>query len=56
MIKHQFLNWMAQNTKSCWCNDSAVISELNDALESGAIGCTSNPPLTCEALTRDGER
>ena len=32
MIKHQFLNWMAQNTKSCWCNDSAVISELNDAL------------------------
>ena len=56
MIKHQFLNWMAQNTKSCWCNDSAVISELNDALESGAIGCTSNPPLTYEALTRDGER
>ena len=51
MIKHEYLNWMATHTASQWCNDSALTMDLEAALESGAIGCTSNPPLTYEALT-----
>ena len=51
MIKHEYLNWMAKNTLTQWCNDSALTTTLDAALESGAIGCTSNPPLTYEALT-----
>jgi len=51
MIKHDYLNWMAKNTPTQWCNDSALTTDLEAALESGAIGCTSNPPLTYEALT-----
>jgi len=55
MIKHEYLNWMAKTTPSQWCNDSALMPELDAALESGAIGCTSNPPLTYLALTTEPE-
>ena len=55
MIKHDYLNWMAKNTPTQWCNDSALMPELDAALESGAIGCTSNPPLTYLALTTEPE-
>lgn len=51
MIKHEYLDWMTHNTPSRWCNDSAIADDLESALASGAIGCTSNPPLTYEALT-----
>ena len=51
MVKHEYLNWMAKNTPTQWCNDSALTADLEAALDSGAIGCTSNPPLTYEALT-----
>jgi transaldolase len=50
-MKHEYLNWMAKNSPTQWCNDSALTGDLETALESGAIGCTSNPPLTFEALT-----
>ncbi|HCM28254.1 MAG: hypothetical protein A2Z99_01790 [Treponema sp. GWB1_62_6] len=50
MVKHEYLNWMAKNTPTQWCNDSALMADLEAALESGAIGCTSNPPLTYQAL------
>lgn len=53
MIKHGYLNWMAKNTETQWCNDSALMSDIDAALESGAIGCTSNPPLTYQALTTE---
>jgi transaldolase len=55
MIKHEYLNWMAKNTPTQWCNDSALMPELEAALASGAIGCTSNPPLTYLALTTEPE-
>ena len=55
MIKHEYLNWMATNTPTQWCNDSALMTELEAALESGAIGCTSNPPLTYQALVTEPE-
>jgi transaldolase len=51
MIKHEYLYWMANNTPTQWCNDSALMTDIDAAMESGAIGCTSNPPLTFEALT-----
>jgi transaldolase len=51
MAKHEYLAWMARNTPTQYCNDSAIMAEIEDALESGAIGCTSNPPLTYLALT-----
>jgi len=53
MIKHDYLNWMAKNTDTQWCNDSALMNDIDAALESGAIGCTSNPPLTYQALTTE---
>jgi len=55
MIDHAYLNWMASGTDTNWCNDSAMMDELDSALESGAIGCTSNPPLTFQVLTSTPE-
>jgi transaldolase len=51
MIKYEYLNWMAKNTPTQWCNDSGLLTDIDAALDSGAIGCTTNPPLTYEALT-----
>ena len=51
MSKFEYLSWMAKSTPTQWCNDSALMTDLDAALASGAIGCTSNPPLTYEALT-----
>lgn len=51
MSKCEYLGWMANNTPTQWCNDSALMADIDSALASGAIGCTSNPPLTYEALT-----
>lgn len=55
MIKHAYLHWMSKNTDTQWCNDSAIIEEIEAALESGAIGCTSNPPLSYQTLTQAPE-
>ncbi len=55
MAQHEYLKWMAENTPTQWCNDSAKIDELRAALESGAIGCTSNPPLSYQTLTETPE-
>ena len=51
MKEHKFLKWMSDNTRSRWCNDSAIPGEIESALASGAIGCTSNPPLTYQVLS-----
>ena len=51
MSKCEYLSWMAKNTPTQWCNDSALTPDIDDALTCGAIGCTSNAPLTYEALT-----
>ena len=53
MRKSEYLLWMAENTETIWCNDSALESDIRDALLYGATGCTSNPPLTYEALTTE---
>ena len=51
MAKNAYLKWMAGETATQWCNDSAILSDLKDALDSGAIGNTTNPPLSFETLT-----
>lgn len=51
MRESAYLRWMAENTDTQWCNDSAMLKDIEDALKCGAVGCTSNPPLTYEVLT-----
>ena len=55
MKKNAYLSWMAENTPSQWCNDSAIPEDIEAALASGAVGCTSNPSLTYEVLTKQPE-
>jgi transaldolase len=55
MIKQPYLKWMAANTETDWCNDSAMMEEIDNALENGATGCTSNPPLSFQVLTATPE-
>lgn len=47
---NEYLSWMANDTKSVWWNDSADFAELDAALESGAVGVTTNPVLVCKTL------
>ncbi|MDR0561719.1 MAG: hypothetical protein LBG73_03430 [Spirochaetaceae bacterium] len=56
MRDHGYLKWMAENTDTRWCNDSALRNDYTQAIACGAAGCTTNPPLTFEALTTDTDR
>lgn len=55
MAAHEYLAWMTTNTPTRWCNDSALMTDIEPALASGAVGVTTNPPLTYEALTTEPE-
>jgi len=55
MIDQPYLKWMATNTGTDWCNDSAMMEEIDNALINGASGCTSNPPLSYQVLTATPE-
>jgi transaldolase len=44
---------MAAETKTHWNNDSAIDSQVDAAVAQGAIGVTTNPPLSYEALTTE---
>lgn len=55
MRKNDFLKWMADNTPTQWCNDSALPCDYHDAINYGAIGCTTNPPLTYSAIIENPE-
>ncbi len=50
-----YLKWMSEKTPTQWCNDSAMDSDIFAALGNNSAGCTSNPPLTYEALTTNPE-
>ena len=50
-MKSDYLAWMAANTPSQWCNDSAMFDDIDDAFECGAVGVTTNPPLSYQVLT-----
>ena len=55
MIDQTYLKWMATNTETDWCNDSAMMDEIDNALKNGASGCTSNPPLSFQVLSTTPE-
>ena len=54
-MQKTYFNWLAEETASQWNNDSAVMEQVDAALELGAIGIRTNPPLSYEALTTDTE-
>ena len=56
MRESSYLKWMAENTDTRWCNDSALRDDYMNALQYGAVGCTTNPPLSFEALTVNTDR
>jgi transaldolase len=56
MSENIYLKWMAENTDTRWCNDSALRDDYMGAMASGAVGCTTNPPLSFEALTVNTDR
>jgi transaldolase len=55
MMESGYLAWLARETESEWNNDSAVFSQLEQAVRQGAIGITTNPPLSYEALVSDSD-
>ncbi len=50
---NEYLLWLAGETNSIWWNDSAILSELQNALQHGALGVTTNPVLIADAIYRD---
>jgi transaldolase len=50
-MTREYLAWMAANTPTQWCNDSAMFPEIDQAFANGAIGVTTNPPLSYQVLT-----
>jgi transaldolase len=52
-MNQTYLSWLASETNTHWNNDSAVHSQVETACIQGAIGVTTNPPLSHEALVAD---
>jgi len=52
MVTNQYLKWLG-GTASFWWNDSAVLKGMDQAIENGATGVTTNPPLVRRALFAD---
>lgn len=53
MRENLYLKWMASNTPTQWCNDSALPEDYINAVKYGAVGCTTNPPLTFQTITEN---
>lgn len=45
-----YLEWLTQETKTRWWHDSAIPFEIDEAIENGALGVTTNPVLTYKSL------
>jgi transaldolase len=45
-----YLQWLADETPTKWWHDSAIPSEIDEAIASGALGVTTNPVLTYKSL------
>jgi transaldolase len=56
MRDNSYLKWMAENTDTRWCNDSALREDYLPAMQYGSVGCTTNPPLSFQALTDNADR
>ncbi|MDR2048335.1 MAG: transaldolase family protein [Treponema sp.] len=49
----KYLEWLSSKTQTKWWHDSAIPSEIDEAIELGAMGVTTNPILTFKALEAD---
>ena len=49
MVQNQYLKWLSQ-TASFWWNDSAEYASMDQAIEDGATGVTTNPLLIKRSL------
>jgi len=56
MRENAYLKWMAENTDTRWCNDSGLRNDYMAAKEYGAVGNTTNPPLSFEALSTETDQ
>jgi transaldolase len=50
MSENKFLRWMTSETQTVYWHDSAIMSELEDAIGNGAKGVTTNPFLINSTL------
>lgn len=51
MVMQDYLQWLSESTKTHWWCDSATPSEIDFALQHGAVGTTTNPPLSATAIS-----
>ena len=49
-IQPNYLQWLTQETPTKWWHDSAIPSEIDEAIANGALGVTTNPVLTFKSL------
>lgn len=52
-MKHGYLSWVVENTETAWWTDCLDPAELALGIERGAVGATSNPFLSHQALSRN---
>ena len=50
MAENKYLKWLASETDSVYWHDSAIVEELDAAMENGAVGMTTNPFLIASTL------
>lgn len=55
MNENRYLKWLSCETPSLYWHDSAVVSELDAAIENGACGLTTNPFLIASTLKAQPE-
>lgn len=50
MAENRYLKWLSSQTASVYWHDSAIVEELDAAMENGAVGMTTNPFLIASTL------
>ena len=50
MAENRYLRWLSSLTDAIYWHDSAVVEELDEAIENGAVGQTTNPFLIASTL------
>lgn len=54
-MQKNYLQWLTEDTPTKWWHDSAIPSEIDEAITNGAWGVTTNPVLTYKSLQADPE-
>jgi len=49
-MEKNYLQWLTEDTPTQWWHDSAIPSEIDEAIANGALGVTTNPVLTFKSL------